>query len=254
MHPGKRLRLLREQLGLTVRDVEAASGCLAAKGGNSAHSIPLSRLSDIENKEVVPSIYRIYSLAVTYRIDIREILAWYGINFDDMAGDLAIATLPNTHRIETLDATGTVKIPVLEDSAFDPTHTQNLGRIIQQWGAVPFAYLSQFANVSFTYAYIGTEDFTMSPLLPPGSFIQIDESRDKVLESAWKSEADRPIYFLETRNGYKCSWCRLQDGQLILQPHPLSPEPVRIYRHPQEAEVVGEVVGVAMQLRRRNHE
>jgi transcriptional regulator with XRE-family HTH domain len=252
LHPGKKLRLLREQLGLTVRDVEAATGRLAAKRGNSAHAIPLSRLSDIENKEVVPSIYRIYSLAITYRRDIREILDWYGMNLDEMAGDLAVATLPNTHCIETLNATGTAKIPVVEDSAFDPARTQNLGRIIQQWGAVPFAYLSQFASVRYTYAYIGTEDLTMSPLLPPGSFIQIDESRDKVLEGTWKAEADRPIYFLETRSGYKCGWCRLQDSQLILQPHPLSPEPVRIYRHPQEAEVVGEVVGVAMQLRGRS--
>ena len=252
MHPGKRLRVLREQLGLTVRDVEAASGRLAAKRGNSAHAIPLSRLSDIENKGVVPSIYRIYSLAITYRRDIREILDWYGMNLDEMAEDLAVATLPNTHCIETLKATGNVKIPVLDDAAFDPARTQNLGRIIQQWGVVPFAFLSQFASVRYTYAYIGTEDLTMSPLLPPGSFIQIDESRDKILEGTWKSEADRPIYFLETRNGYKCGWCRLQDSQLILQPHPLSPEPVRIYRHPQEAEVVGEIVGVAMQLRGRN--
>jgi transcriptional regulator with XRE-family HTH domain len=250
LHPGKRLRLLREQLGLTVRDVETASGRLAAKRGNTAHAIPLSRLSDIENKGVVPSIYRIYSLAVTYRRDIREILGWYGINLDDMAGDLAIAEPPNTHRIETLDATGSANIPALADSSFDPAQTQNLGRIIQQWGAVPFAYLSQFASVRFTYAYIGTADLTMSPLLPPGSFLQIDESRDKILDGTWKSEADRPIYFLETRCGYKCGWCRLQDGQLILQPHSLSPEPVRIYRHPQEAEVVGEVVGLAMQLRR----
>jgi hypothetical protein len=168
-----------------------------------------------------------------------------------MAGDLAIAALPNTHLIETVNVTGTANVPVL-DPAFDPAHTQNLGRIIQQWGAVPFAYLSQFANVRYTYAYIGTEDRTMSPLLPPGSFIQIDESRDKIQEGTWKSEADRPIYFLETRNGYRCGWCRLQDSQLILQPHPLSPEPVRIYRHPKEAEVVGEVVGIAMQLRRRD--
>ncbi len=253
MHPGKRLRLLRDELGLTVRDVEASSGLLAAKHGNSAYSIPPSRLSDIENKGVVPSIYRVYSLAVIYRRQVREILAWYGINLDDIAADLAVATLPRTHLIESIEATGTVKIPVLQDSAFNPAQTQNLGRIIQRWGAVPFAFLSQFSSVSFTYAYIGTEDRTMSPLLPPGSFIQIDESKDKVVESTWRSEGDRPIYFLETRSGYRCGWCRLQDGQLTLQPHSLSPEPVRIYRHPQEAEVVGEVVGIAMQIGRRNN-
>ena len=36
--------------------------------------------------------------------------------------------------------------------------------------------------------------------------------------------------------------------EVILQPHPLSPVPVRILRHPQEAEVLGQVVGVAMKL------
>jgi hypothetical protein len=35
---------------------------------------------------------------------------------------------------------------------------------------------------------------------------------------------------------------------LILQPHPLSPVQVRILRHPQEAEIIGQVVGIAMKL------
>ena len=251
MHPGKRLRQLREQLGLTVRDVEASSSRLAKKRGNSAYSIPLSRLSDIENKEVVPSIYRVYSLAVIYRRDVSEILAWYGVSLDEMAADLELATVPRTHRIDSIDVKSAVKIPVLEDSAFDQRKNCNLGRIIQQWGVVPLAFLSKFASVSFTYAYIGTEDFTMYPILLPGSFIQVDETKDRVVESAWKSEFERPIYFLETRSGFRCGWCRLREGQLTLQPHPLSPEPVRIYRHPQEIDVIGEVVGVAMQLRGR---
>jgi hypothetical protein len=242
---------VREQLGLTVRGVEAASARLAKKRGNRAFSIPLSRLSDIENKDVIPSIYRVYSLAVIYRQNVWEILAWYGVDLGDIASDLEVAAVPKTHRIESVDVTGDVKIPLPKELAFDPAQNYNLGRIIERWGVVPFAFLSKFANVSFTYAYIGTEDFTMSPILPPGSFLQIDETRDKVEEGAWKSEYERPIYFLETRTGFRCGWCRLRDGQLTLQPHPLSPEPVRFYRYPQEVDVVGQVVGVAMQLRER---
>jgi transcriptional regulator with XRE-family HTH domain len=251
VHPGKRLRQLRDQLGLTVRDVEACSKRLAGRRGNSAYVIPPSRLSDIENKEVVPSLYRVYSLAVIYRRDVREILAWYGANLEEIAQDLAVAAPANTHIIDSIDVTGHVKAPLLNEAAFDPAKTCNLGRLIQRWGIVPLAFLSQFADVRYTYAYIGMQDFTMYPILPPGSFIQIDESKNKVVESAWKSEYDRPIYFLETRSGFRCGWCRLRDGQLTLQPHSLSPEAVRFYRHPQEAEVVGEVVGVAMQLRQR---
>ena len=40
-----------------------------------------------------------------------------------------------------------------------------------------------------------------------------------------------------------------QEGEnIILQSHPLSPVPARVLRYPQEADVVGQVVGVAMRL------
>jgi len=136
------------------------------------------------------------------------------------------------------------------DPAFDDRRTSHLGRMVEQWGPVSFAYLAQFANSDFTYGYIGHEDFTMYPILPPGSFVQVDESRSKVVEGVWRSEYERPIYFVETRDGHTCCWCsmRRDEDELVLQPHPLSPVPVRVLRHPQEAEVLGQVVGVAMKL------
>jgi len=88
----------------------------------------------------------------------------------------------------------------------------------------------------------------MYPILPPGSFVQVDESRDKVMEGSWRSEYERPIYFLETRDGHTCCWCTLTREEIILQPHPLSPMPPRVLRYPQQAEVIGQVVGVAMRL------
>ena len=75
----------------------------------------------------------------------------------------------------------------------------------------------------FTYGYVGTQDFTMYPILPPGSFIQVDESRNRVLEGSWRSEYERPIYFVETRDGHTCCWCSMRREEIILQPHPLSP-------------------------------
>ncbi len=88
----------------------------------------------------------------------------------------------------------------------------------------------------------------MYPLIAPGSFIQVDEHRNKVVEKTWRSEYERPIYFIETRDGYTCSWCSMKGEQLILQPHPLSPVAPRILKYTQEAEIVGQVVGLAMRL------
>jgi hypothetical protein len=45
---GQQLRVTREQLGLTMREVESASLRIAAKHGNDEYTVSPSRLSDIE--------------------------------------------------------------------------------------------------------------------------------------------------------------------------------------------------------------
>ncbi len=245
---GQCLRVLREQLGLTMRDVETASVAIAARHKSDEFAIPPSRLSDIETKGVVPSIYRIYSLSVIYRRDASELLSFFGVDLNRVSEDLSFAHPPRSHVSEALLSSSSASIPVRLDPSFDLRFTVNMGRVVEQWGVVPLTYLAQFADRKFTYGYIGSEDFTMYPILPPGTFIQVDESRNRVVEGGWRSEYQRPIYFVETREGYICSWCALQQDGLILQSHPLSPVPVRVLKHPHEAEVIGQVVGVAMRL------
>jgi transcriptional regulator with XRE-family HTH domain len=246
--PGQRLRALREEFGLTIRDVETASIRIAAKHQNDDFIIPLSRLSDIETKGIVPSIFRLYSLAVVYRRDVRDFLAWYGVDLNGIGADLNLAEPPRSHRTEALEAATMIRMPMKLDPGFETRRTSNLGRVIEQWGTVPLSYLAEFAKTDYTYGYVGTEDFTMYPILLPGSFLQVDEKKNEVINGVWRSEYERPIYFVETREGYTCSWCAVKNDYLILQPHPLSPAPVRILQHPREAEVVGQVVGMAMKL------
>jgi len=242
------LRALREELGLTMRDVEAASERIAARHGNEDFALSLSRLSDIEAKGVLPNLYRLYSLSVIYRRDVREMLAWCGIDVNETAADLALVSPPKSHTTESLGNMLAVNVPVRMDPGFDTHRTVNLGRMIERWGLLPIACLSQFTHTKYTYGYIGSEDFTMYPLLLPGSFIQVDESANTVTQGSWRSEYERPIYFVETREGYSACWCALKGDLLILQPHPLSPAAVRMLKHPQEAEVLGRVVGIAMRL------
>jgi transcriptional regulator with XRE-family HTH domain len=245
---GQKLRILREKLGLTMRDIEAASERIAKKRDNEEYLIPISRLSHFETTGVIPSIYRLYSLAVIYRRDVREILQWYDVDLNVQASDLEISAPPRSHLSNALASMATVQMPVRMDPGFDPRKTLNFGRMVEQWGTVPLAYLEQFAKVDFTYGYVGSEDLTMYPILPPGSFIQVDESRNKVLDGGWRSEYERPIYLVETRDGHTCCWCTRTREEIILQAHPLSPVAPRVLRYPHQAEVIGQVVGVAMRL------
>jgi hypothetical protein len=248
MTAGAMLRALREGLGLTIRDVETATARLAQKYGNPEFCLQLSRISDIETKGVIPSIYRIYSLAIVYRRDIRELMTWYGIHLENISADTMLVDAPQSHRVEGLTAGAAVRMPVKIDPSFDLTRTTNLSRVIEKWGTVPMTFLSELEQSEFTYFYIGTEDLTMYPLLMPGSFVQVDETQHKVATGPWASEYERPIYFVETRAGFRCCWCELDADKIILQPHPLSPQKTAIYKHPQEAEVVGRIVAIAMRL------
>lgn len=245
---GKRLRELREQMGLTLRDVEISSTTLSESRGIDEFIINPSRLSDIETKGVIPSIYRLYVLSVIYRADFTELLKLYGVDLSFTAADFAICSPSKTHRLEISTERGNARVPIKIDPGFDLRFTTDMGRMIENWGPVPMQYLDELAKRKYVYAYIGTEDFTMYPLLLPGSFVQVDESRSRVEEKKWRSELERPIYFIETREGHVCCWCSVRRGEIVLQSHPLSPVPPRILKHPQEAEVLGQVVGVAMRL------
>lgn len=239
---------MRERLGLTLRDVEAASARLAEIHNTPELAIVRSRISEIETKGMLPNIYRLYSFAVIYRSSIRELMKLFGLDIDRIPAQASVIQPRGTHKAASTNTIQSVRIPMQIDPAFDPSTTTNMGRMIMRWGLVPMAFLEQFETADYTYGYIGTEDFTMYPLLLPGSFLQIDETKRKVVDQVWRSEYERPIYFVDTREGYTCCWCE-QDGlNTTLLHHPLSPVKARSLRSDRDIEILGQVVGVAMRL------
>ena len=231
-----------------MRDVELASNQIARRFDSEEFAIPPSRLSDIETKGIIPSIFRLYSFAAIYRREYRELLSFYGLELDGISADIRFGHPQKSHLSEALSNVTQVRIPTRLDPGFSLQKTTDLRRAIEQWGTVPMAYLELFADDRYTYGYIGSEDFTMYPILQPGSFVQVDETKNKVSEGIWRSEFERPIYFVEMREGFTCCWCSIRRDSIVLQPHPLSPVSVRVLRYPQEAEVLGQVIGVAMRL------
>src|SRR5260370_18704715 len=134
---GKSLRTLREKLGLTMRDVENSSARVAEKYRNEEFSIPPSRLSDIETKAILPSIFRLYTLSVIYRRDFRDLMSWYGVDLSNLASHLSIVSPPKSHLSDALAGLTSVHVPVRLDPSFDERRTANLGRMVEQWRLVP---------------------------------------------------------------------------------------------------------------------
>ncbi len=249
---GQKLKRARERLNLRYRDVEEASLRISERHQNEEFIIALSRLSDIENKGTVPTIYRLYALCVIYRLNLNEVMSWYGADPALIPADAAAVPLAQTHAMGfSAEGSAAVQLPTAMDPVFDMRKTIFVSRMIQRWGVVPLTLLTGLDVQNHRYAFIGSEDWTMYPLIPPGSFIMIDESRRKIVNTGWTNEFERPIYFLEHRQGYVCGWCSLNENQLVVQPHPASMCSPQVWIHPEQIEVVGQVSGLAMPLDRR---
>src|SRR5207244_6376538 len=86
-----------------------------------------------------------------------------------------------------------------------------LSRMVEFWEEAPIALIQHLDIRHSQYGYVGLQDYTLYPLLRPGSFMQIDSRVRKVQPLRRRTEFDRPIYFVELRDGYACAWCDLLD-------------------------------------------
>jgi transcriptional regulator with XRE-family HTH domain len=250
MRPGDQLKELRNRLGVTTREVEEFSRTIAEDCQNEEFYISNAWLTQLENKNSVPSIYKLYSLSVIYRAKFNDLLAVFGIDLNASTRYQLALPLQNTHlaSLESPDPTKSVTFPVRFDKSFSLEKTSLLSRMVEVWGEVPVALIQKLDVRHCQYGYVGNQDFTMYPLLRPGSFVQIDSHPVRTGTSEWRTEFDRPIYFIELREGYACAWCEVRGAQITLVPHPLSGCPIRQFAYPAEAEIIGQVTGVAMRL------
>ena len=245
--PGEKLRRARERLKLTYRDVEQASQEIASRRGNTDFTISLSRLADIENNGRTPTIFRLYSLCAIYRLDLHDVMNWYGVPVELLTPDALRIKLAETHKL-AVTPNGHAAIAAESHGSIDLNKTAFLRQFIRQWGKAPLDFMEGANNRPHSYGLVGLEDRSMFPILRPGSLVLIDENRRKIARGGWTNEFERPIYFLEHREGYLCGWCTLAAGRIAVQPHPASEKIPLLFKYPEELEVIGQVVGVAMML------
>jgi transcriptional regulator with XRE-family HTH domain len=251
---GAKLKQIRLRLGLSVREVERRSLKLVAERQNRDFSISRGWITDVEKGRFVPGIFKIAALSELYRLTIAEIHALYGIPPGDIIKERLLFAPPKTHLLvapeESRDRVApaeTSELPVQLEN------TNLLSRLVDIWGDVPAPVLRHLDLRRSLYGYIGMKDKTMSPLLPPGTFVRIDPRQTRiksgpVRKGSGQSQFARPIYFLDIRSGYACGWCEIKDGQLTLIPHPNSGEQTRTFRYPSEVDVVGRVTDIAMHI------
>jgi transcriptional regulator with XRE-family HTH domain len=251
MDPGARLKDIRSRLGITTREVAVFSKTIADAEGNNEYLISSPWLTQIENeKTALPSIYKLFTLASIYGLSYPQLLALYGVDTKKVRQYHAEMPIAKTRLAEQdrTDGPQYLEIPLRFDAGLSLNQTNLLSRMIESWGTVPLEFLRHFDLRHRLYGFVGLKDYTLYPLIKPGSFVEIDPEIRKPRQEVARSEFERPIYFVDLRNDYACAWCEIVEDKLLLLSHPLSPVKTRMFAFPREAEIVGQVTGVAMRI------
>jgi transcriptional regulator with XRE-family HTH domain len=249
---GAQLRRIRKRLGLTIRDVEEISEAIAEEQKSTNYVLSKSWVAVLESgRGHMPTLPKLYSLGAIYKLSLKELAEMLDVPIQDLGKAQATHGVPKTNLIpEFTDTDEAVTLPLRFRSDPEVQNTNLLHTLAAIWGGVPFSLARFLRPERKLYGFIGLSDHTLSPLLRPGTFVEIDVNQRKVQPAPPQSEGsfDRPIYFVELRGGFACGWCEIKGDRLFLLAHPNSGVATRQFAYPQEADIVGRVTGIAMKI------
>jgi len=235
---GQKLKGLRHKCHITVREVEQASRRIAEAKGDKRFRISNGWLAQLENGMSEPSICKLFSLSVIYHVNFLDLVRLYDVNVDEKGKYEPVAN-PHLTQLVPADSADDLRLPAVASNAQGITTLLPIST--DRTSKIKLPSSQTRGSATLTCGYVGLNDFTMYPLIRPGSLLWIDTSQSKLQSGSWHNEYERPIYFIELREAYACGWCELQSNQLLIIPHPSSPASIRRFTYPREAEIVGRV-------------
>src|SRR5258708_19000867 len=91
----------------------------------------------------VPSVPKLFSLSVIYRLNFVELLSLFGIDLERIGLHQLEIRLPKTHpaRLEVYNEDRTATFPVRFHEQFRLEKTTLLSRMVKIWGQVPISVI-----------------------------------------------------------------------------------------------------------------
>jgi transcriptional regulator with XRE-family HTH domain len=231
---GARLRAIRQQWRLSLREVEQRSRRIARERGDLSYKVSASWLKRLESDEHELTVHKLIALAEIYSI----------------------------HTDQLIGSTYTAEAQPLSDECPSPNATILLNEGSRKSRAKRLSSATPFPDqttllptengpfpASHRHGVIGKLDLSLDPMIPAGSIVRIDTvNREISSTKAWTHVFQRPIYFLKSPEGYVCGWCELDSNSewLTLIPHPRSAASTRRWRYRTEVESLGRVIAVVI--------
>jgi len=238
---GAKLRAIRQQGRLSLREVEERSLRFAQERGNPSYQVSASWLDRLEREDHDLTVNKLITLADIYNVTTEQLIRSFYLG-NGCATILRQLSAPNATMLLTDGPLEEQARYLLPDMPF-PHQPPDETELLPSENAHPAS--------PYRWGIIGKRDLTLDPMIPAGSIVQIDTQKRAIsFRKDWTHEFQRPIYFLMTRDAYVCGWCELNKDSdwLTLIPHPLSPAMSRRWKFRTEIENIGRVIVVAIRL------
>lgn len=244
MDSGKWIKSLREERLVKPSDIEHITRNIADKKHNSDFYVSHSTLADIETGSI-PSIHKLFSLAICLRIPLQDLLLPFGIHPEELAPSKSDDCISLPHAAQSIES-ATATMPAFRFQLnFDVNYSNRETNLLRlppgQLQNLPSFFRGSLDPARYRYAVIGSDDDAMADLLPPESLVEIDTAENTVQVFPWQTLRARPVYLIWHTDGHTCCWCQVDGRDLTMLPHPLSRQPVRRFKMPSQASVVGRV-------------
>lgn len=130
----------------------------------------------------------------------------------------------------------------------DPTNATR--QLLTLWADIPILLMLDVDWERGPLVLIGTADYMMWPLLPPGTLLQLNPKLRSIGEGEW-TEFDRPVYLIEHDARFYCCYAQQKRQSLLLIPHNESPSRNIVTIQWKDARVRGQVTPVFRPLATR---
>lgn len=233
-------------LGLSYKDIVAASEKLARQNNNADMRIGKSTLGNIISGSIrQPGTAKLDSLRIILNLSRADVDAAIGLQPERRFAEQLGMTRARTHEvpIDAVTRHRRLKMPILRDDA-KLDETQFFEGSVKHWASIEVEYLSSFYPPNFAYVVVGEDDTNAAPIAPPGSRLLVNKLLNKVSPAENSSFHERELFYVLTPNGHTCVYAELVAGEkIVLIPHPASGN-VREEFHRDEVTIIGQVMGV----------
>ena len=240
---GQLLKRTRSRMNLSIREAAAMSHIIAEVLKDDRYTTAPSSLNDYELRNIPPrDFHKIITLCSIYGMQLESVMKRMGIDVAEAAAE----SMPDRY-LSRAEPTVAAKRGHLETVG-----AGFIEKLVGECQEIPLflrdslGYFAGSAHVSLDdFFWVGGDNDPLHPFLADGLLAMVNRRRKTPFHFASKPWWQQPLYIILMREGvYLACCCSVENGMLVIHPYSRDFHRSAQYRLHQDAEVVGQIVGV----------